>query len=210
VTLLERNKEGRIVLKGWTLKEIGYLILLTAIVSGIAGNTLYQNHLENQKKNQRIEKLQVEVTEYNSRLKDCLTSNKVFPIFYGTNPRSEERIQIAIEGFNKIISADCFVFGSKTIYSNPYKNLVLANLIKGPRSQNEEEIFQGLLYEIDQGIPYLVTGGSICADGSYSGSVGRGTCSWHGGYASQRGKNFGFKASEIELDPRIELSKLLE
>jgi hypothetical protein len=205
---MKRNSEGQILLKGLTFKEIGSIVFLVLFVSGIAGNAFYQNYSENQAKNLRIEKLNAEVKQYSARINLCINGNDIFPFYYANNPRSEERTAIAFEGFNKILNAECFVFKNDKIYSNPYRNIEIADLGELPRNENEEEIFQGLIYEIDKGIPFLVTGGSICADGSYSGSVGRGTCSWHGGYASKRGYIFRFKASELEPDPRIELSNL--
>ena len=134
----------------------------------------------------------------------------IFPFYYRNNPRSQERVSIVLDGFEKIIAAECFLFRNDQIHSNPYKNIVIADLGELPRNESEEEIYQGLLYEIDKGIPFLVTGGSICADGSYSASIGRGTCSWHGGYASKRGSIFRFDGSVVERDPRIELSNLQE
>jgi hypothetical protein len=207
---MKRNSEGELLLKGWTLKEIASVVFIFAIISGIAGNTLYQNHLESQQKKQRIQILQLEVIEYKAKLKTCVKANDVFPLFYGDNPRSEERIVKVVRRFTKILAAECFVFRTDRIYTNPYKNLALSNIGETARTENQEEIFQCLLYEVDKGIPFLTTGGSICSDGSYSSSVGRGTCSWHGGYASQRGYQFEFKASVREPDPRIALNRLLE
>lgn len=207
---MKRNSQGQVLLKGWTLKEIGSVVFILVLVSGIGGNALYQNYLENQQKNQRIEKLELEVIKYKAKMNQCIKANEVFPFFYSNNPRSQERLTEVVQGFGKIAEADCFIFRSDKIYTNPYKNLTVENFIEGPRSGNEEELFQGLLYEVDKGIPFLVTGGSICADGTYSGSVGRGTCSWHGGYASKRGYNFDYEASVYEYDPRLELSSLQE
>jgi hypothetical protein len=207
---MKRNSEGQILLKGLTLKEIGSIAFLVLFVSGIAGNTFYQNYSENQEKNLRIEKLEVEVKQYLARIDDCTNGIDIFPLYYGNNPRSQERVSIVFDGFEKIIAAECFLFRNDQIYSNPYKNIVISDLGELPRNESEEEVYQGLLYEVDKGIPFLVTGGSICADGSYSGSVGRGTCSWHGGYASKRGSIFRFNGSVIERDPRIELSNLQE
>lgn len=205
---MKRNSEGQILLKGLTFKEIGSIAFLVLFVSGIAGNAFYQNYSENQDKNLRIQELNAEVKQYSARINLCIQGNNIFPFYYTNNPRSEERTAVVFDGFNKILDAECFVFENDKIYSNPYRNIEIADLGELPRNENEEEIFQGLIYEVDKGIPFLVTGGSICADGSYSGSVGRGTCSWHGGYASKRGYIFRFKASEFEPDPRIELSNL--
>lgn len=207
---MKRNSEGQILLKGLTLKEIASIAFLVLLVSGIAGNAYYQNYIENQEKNLRVEKLEVEVKQYLSRIDDCTNGMDIFPFSYGNNPRSQERVSIVLDGFEKVIAAECFLFRNDQIHSNPYKNIVIADLGELPRSESEEEIYQGILYEIDKGIPFLVTGGSICADGSHSGSVGRGTCSWHGGYASTRGSIFRFNGSVVERDPRIELSNLQE
>jgi len=205
---MKRNSEGQILLKGLTLKEIASITFLVLLVSGVVGNAYYQNYIENQEKNLRVEKLEVEVKQYLSRIDDCTNGMDIFPFDYRNNPRSQERVSRVLVGFEKIIAAECFLFRNDQIYSNPYKNIVITDLGELPRNESEEEIYQGLLYEIDKGIPFLVTGGSICADGSYSASVGRGTCSWHGGYASKRGSIFKFNGSVIERDPRIELSNL--
>jgi hypothetical protein len=207
---MKRNHENQITLKGWTLKEIGSVLFVLVLTVGIGGNVVYQKWSDNQEKNQRIEQLQLEVIKYEARMSTCVKGNEVFPFFYSNNPRSQERLTEVIKGFRKIAEADCFVFRGDKIYTNPYKNLTVDNFIEVPRSGNEEELFQGLLYEVDKGIPFLVTGGSICADGSYSGSVGRGTCSWHGGYATKRGYNFDYGASVYEYDPRLKLSSLRE
>ena len=207
---MKRDNKNQITLKGWTLKEIGSVLFVLVLTVGIGGNVVYQKWSDNQEKHQRIEQLQLEVIQYEARMTTCVKANEVFPFFYSNNPRSQERLTEVIEGFRKIAEADCFVFRRDKIYTNPYKNLTVGNFIEVPRSGNEEELFQGLLYEVDKGIPFLVTGGSICADGSYSGSVGRGTCSWHGGYATKRGYNFDYEASVYEYDPRLELSSLKE
>ena len=205
---MKRNSENQITLKGWTFKEIGSVLFILVLIFGIVGNIIYQNWNDNNEKNNRINQLRIEVSQYEYRMKTCVKGNEVFPFFYNNNPRSEQRVADAIKGFTKIVSADCFIFRADKIYTNPYKNASLQNLTQEPRSSIQEEILQGLLYEVDKGIPFLVTGGSICADGTYSGSVGRGSCSWHGGYATKRGSNFDFDSSVYEYDPRLELQSL--
>ena len=47
---MNRNSNKEPIFKGWNLKEIASVVFIFAIISGIAGNTLYQNHLESQQK----------------------------------------------------------------------------------------------------------------------------------------------------------------
>lgn len=203
-----RNSQGNLLIKGWTLKEITSVLFLLSAGVGIVGNSLYQNHLEDVKKEIRIAQLADEVESYKTRLQTCTKVNEVFPMFYSNNPRSQQRIEQVLESFDKVIDSNCFIVQESKISTNPYKQIELTRLDEGARTSSEEEIFQGILYEVDKGIPFLVTGGSICADGSYSGSVGRGTCSWHGGYASHRGTRFDFNQSIYEYDPRVDLRLL--
>lgn len=203
-----RNSQGNLLIKGWTLKEITSVLFLLSAGVGIVGNSLYQNHLEDVKKEIRIAQLADEGESYKTRLQTCTKVNEVFPMFYSNNPRSQQRIEQVIESFDKVIDSNCFIVQESKISTNPYKQIELTRLDEGARTSSEEEIFQGILYEVDKGIPFLVTGGSICADGSYSGSVGRGTCSWHGGYASHRGTRFDFNQSIYEYDPRVDLRLL--
>lgn len=183
-------------------------VLFVVIFVGIIGNIFYQNHLENIQKQQKIEVLQKQVKNYELMRSTCVNGNEIFPIIYQNNPRSQERIEQVAQKFAKLISAPCFVFQSDKIYTNPYSQVDLSELQSSTTNRIESEIYQGILYEVDKGIPFLITGGSICADGSYSASVGRGTCSWHGGYASQRGSIFEFNESIYEYDPRKELEEL--
>ena len=101
---MQRNSEGQILLKGLTLKEIGSIAFLVLFVSGIAGNAFYQNYSENQQKNLRIERLEVEVAQYVARIDECTNGNDVFPSYYGNNPRSQERVSIVFDGFNHLFS----------------------------------------------------------------------------------------------------------
>lgn len=205
---MHRNQEGRILIKGLTLKEWASIAFLLTLVLGIPGNAIYQNHLANAKKYERIVVLEAEVATYESKISTCTDTTSVFPSFYGDNPRSSERITRVVKTFQSISEWNCLIFQKDKIYDNPYRGLSLSNLGAEPRGELEEEVFQGIIFEIDKGIPYLVTGGSICSDGSISGSVGRGTCSWHGGYARQRGYRFEFKQAEPVYDPRIELAQI--
>ena len=120
---MKRSSEGQILLKGLTLKEIASIAFLVLLVSGIAGNTYYQNYIENQEKNLRVEKLEVEVKQYLSRIDDCTNGMDIFPFYYRNNPRSQERVSIVLDGFEKIIAAECFLFRNDQIHSNPYKNI---------------------------------------------------------------------------------------
>ena len=70
-------------------------------------------------------------------------------------------------------------------------------------------MFEGFLYEFDKGVPFLRSGMTMCEDGSLSYSRGSGTCSWHGGYAKQRGDFFSFNEIILEQDTRVELEELI-
>ena len=138
----------------------------------------------------------------------CLDISNYFPYFYRTNPRSEERLQEISDSFVKITNAPCFSKGDGKIYKNNYSSVDLKTISQNSANKLEVEIYRGVLYEFDKGVPFLKSGMTLCEDGFLSYSRGSGSCSWHGGYANQRGDFFTFRGITLAKDPRIELAKL--
>ena len=166
-------------------------------------------HNEQRIKNERIAVLQQQKIEYEAKLATCLNTRELFPFVYQNNPRSRERLDLVSNLFYKVVSAPCFQKGDEKIYTNPYSGIDLGKVSQNSVDEAENEIFEGFLYEFDKGVPFLRSGMTLCEDGSLSYSRGSGTCSWHGGYAKQRGDSFSFSKTTLEKDPRVELEELL-
>lgn len=172
------------------------------------GSLLYQSYVDNQEKKREIAKYKVLVSTYEQRGKLCVPVKDLPVIDFANNVRSEARVLSVATYFAAIGKAKCFLRDEKTIFTNPYRSFSIANVGEADIGSPEYEIWQGMLFYIDFGMPFLRTGGSVCADGSFSPSVGRGTCSWHGGYGSHRGELFNFKLSKPIYDPRPRLARL--
>ncbi len=189
-------------------KDIGMWILSLTLVFGFIFNLSYQgytHHLEHQKKVAQYKQL---VLEYDQLASACEDLDHLGVIDFNNNPRSVERVKSVLEYFSKITSAKCFVNSRGTVYKNRFRNVELEKSITSPPGTVDYEIFQAILYEVDEGIPFLRTGGSICGDGTFSPSVGRGTCSWHRGYAGRRGKQLDLVLLTEIYDPRVRLKQL--
>ncbi len=156
----------------------GFAITLVGL---LVGNFFYQNHLEAVHHANEVARYMAAVSDYYKYGKKCTSVEQLPKIDYSSDPRSTKRIATATNYFYAIFNAECLILSDHKIYRNPYKNLTLnASDITSPGSIGYES-WQGLLYEVDFGVPYLATGGTLCSDGWISGSFGRGTCSWHGG-----------------------------
>lgn len=178
-------------------------------ISAVAILSINEYRTEQRVRNERISLLQEKVLQYERKLSTCVDSRDIFPFIYQSNPRSRDRLEEVSKKFNKVIAAPCFEKGDQQIYKNPYMGVNIGKLSQNSNDEIEVEIFRGILYEFDKGVPFLRSGITLCEDGSLSYSRGSGTCSWHGGYARQRGDRFSFNASTIAPDPRIELSEIL-
>jgi hypothetical protein len=207
---LKNNEQGKILIKGKTLKEIRSIVLVVLVVFGFTGNYFYQSHLANQRKQEQISALKIEINAYERKYLTCINPIDQFNISFNNNARSEPRISEVMDKYQKIIEAPCVILRNESIYSNPYQGISINSIFNETRTPQQEELYQGILFDVDRGVPFLRTGGSICSDGWISGSVGRGTCSWHGGYARQRGNDFKFNFSVIEDDPRLALQELMK
>ncbi len=174
----------------------------------LISNTIYQNHLDAQQREVKIAAYELKVSNYLKAGDKCTPFEAIPEINYLTNTRSNQRWESVVEQFTSIRSAKCFLDVDKAIHTNPYRNFSFDGIATADVGTIQYEIWQGMLYGYDLGMPFLRTGGSICADGSYSPSVGRGTCSWHGGYGSRRGELFDFSFSESTYDPRPRLAEL--
>ena len=207
---MKRNLQGKIVVKGKTLKELRSIGLIVFLFIGFTGNYFYQAHIENLKKLEQISALKIQVQTYEQKYLTCINPTDRSEITFDNNARSEARISEVLAKYQKIIDAPCVILRNESIYSNPYQGISINSIFNATRTPQQEELYQGVLFDVDRGVPFLRTGGSICSDGWISGSVGRGTCSWHGGYARQRGNEFLFKFSVVEDDPRLALQELMK
>lgn len=163
---------------------------------------------ERELKNQRIADLRVQIAEYEEQILDCVDGWNLFNTSYDSNPRSSERFDQVATKFYELSNAPCMVRNGQ-MWTNPYKKVDLAQVRAESTGPLEQEMYRGLLYEFDRGVPFLRSGGTLCEDGWISSSRGRGTCSWHGGYAQHRGELFTFDGSRLKRDPREELEQLL-
>lgn len=160
------------------------IAILGAVAFGCAH--LSSVHHAEQVKREAIYKQKV--AEYAALKASCWSLVGESTVVATGEPRSSERL-IALNAMLKnLVSAPCI--------DNPYQDLVLKNPFKGITTAEfsdtkigspGEVLHAEALLDLDSGVPFLKSGGSICSDGSLSSSVGRGTCSWHGGYASNRG-----------------------
>jgi len=103
--------------------------------------------------------------------------------------RSKERIDAVNQFFGPILTSACLKDKAGTYYQNPYLGLNSNSLNSAPIGSIGNSLFESILYTVDFGFTPFSSAGTICGDGSLSQSVGRGTCSWHGGYARARGSD---------------------
>jgi len=192
-----------------SLKRNFFRTIIFLVLSAVAILSINEYRSEQKIKNERIALLQEQVLQYEEKLSTCVNARELFPFAYQSNPRSRERLEEVSKLFNQVVTAPCFEMGDQKIYKNPYTGVDLGKLSQNSVAEIEVEIFKGFLYEFDKGVPFLRSGMTLCEDGSLSYSRGSGTCSWHGGYARQRGDSFSFKSSTLQIDPRIELEALL-
>ena len=182
-------------------------IALVLLAIGTLSINEYRNELRI--KEERIAILEKQKIAYEAKLTTCLNTRDFFPFVYQNNPRSPERLESVSYLFYKIVSAPCLERNDNKIYKNPYSGIDLGKISQNSVDENEYEMFKGFLYEFDKGVPFLRSGMTLCEDGSLSYSRGSGTCSWHGGYARQRGEPFTFSKATLEADPRVELESLI-
>lgn len=187
--------------------KIGSFLLIILLV---VGNYFYQQGIKQQQLELKIKKYQNLVIQYENLGKTCFSIEDSQKPNYENNVRSKERIESVWNYYLEIMRAKCFINSENTILSNPYKGLENSEWDSLSKESIGNEILQGFAFDIDRGMPFLRTGGSICSDGSYSPSVGRGTCSWHGGYGRQRGVRFEFQSAKPIYDPRKMLKILTQ
>lgn len=192
-----------------SLKRNIFRTLVLLMISTVAILSINEYRSEQRIKKERISLLQDQVLRYEEKLSQCLNSRELLPSSYQSDPRSKERLKEVSDLFYKVVTAPCFEKGNQKIYKNPYSGVILGDLSQNSVNDLEVEIFEGLLYEFDRGVPFLRSGMTLCEDGSLSYSRGSGTCSWHGGYARQRGDYFSFSKIILERDPRVELENVI-
>lgn len=186
------------------LTSFGVVVLL------FIGNFVYQQNEKQRELERKIQKYQTLVLSYENLGKSCFKLDGSQSPNFQNNVRSKQRIESVSGHYVKIMDAKCFINSNNTIFSNPYKGVKNSDWNNVSKNSLQDEILQGIYFDIDRGMPFLLTGGSICSDGTYSPSVGRGTCSWHGGYGTPRGSQFEFKSIKPIYDPRRMLKILTE
>ena len=152
-----------------------------------------------QKMNHSID---IQRERFSSLVDKCISADLEKKVLVTGRFRSIERLTAVGEFFSSIVTAPCIRTDGKHIRENPYKGI---NLQKGESkspTSAESEIWGGIAYDYDYGIfVFQPQGGSLCDDNSYSPSVGRGTCSHHGGYAYNHGTKMNFDSLTQILDP---------
>lgn len=204
-----RYQLGRVEAKS-TMKNKIRITAFGVVAILFIGNFIYQQNEKQRELERKIQKYQTLVLSYEYLGKTCFKLDGSQSPNFQNNVRSKERIESVAKYYTEIIGAKCFVNSETTIFSNPYKSLKNSDWNNMSENALGNEILQGVYFDIDMGMPFLRTGGSICSDGSYSPSVGRGTCSWHGGYGTQRGTRFEFQSAEPIYDPRRMLKILTQ
>jgi hypothetical protein len=184
-------------------------IIGIAVVLFFTSAYFYQVGVDRRELELKIQELELKAQEYEEKSKLCVPTSVIYQTAYSSDPRTSNRLTEVASIFNQITNAPCFKSARGEMLSNPYKNIKVGELGNREHSPIEEEVFDGFLYEFDKGVPFLRSGWTLCEDGSLSGSVGRGSCSWHGGYAKQRGSSFNFEYAQTITDPREEIDQLL-
>lgn len=146
-------------------------------------------------------RLGVNATEaFHALSKKCLNISKESSIRDVGKNRSTERLQAINNFYTPLVNSPC-LNGNGTIYANKYFGVDLSKISSAKFFSDEYDLLQGILFDLDFGFSQFTSAGTICADGWISGSVGRGTCSWHGGYAHPRGSQISFDDLNDIPDP---------
>lgn len=119
---------------------------------------------------------------------DCFNISTHSKVLSTGTARSPERLKSVNDFYTSLVSNTCLTNWEKKIYVNPFYQSNFSKLDKASVGTSEFDLWLGILNDVDYGFTPFTKNGTICSDGTMSSSVGRGTCSWHGGYASARGK----------------------
>jgi len=140
---------------------------------------------------------------------DCFNISNYASIRATGLPRSNERLKAVNSFYIPLVNKLCLKDSSGKYYVNPYHGIPLNSLNNPNYDSYDYELLQAILFDLDYGFTPFTASGTICSDGTFSSSVGRGTCSYHGGYASARGTQVNF--TEYRNFPKVksdEISKL--
>jgi len=124
---------------------------------------------------------------YKNLTADCFNISGYSRIKNVGKARSNERLKAINDFYVPLVQKLCLKGANSSILENPYYGINLSKLNDAKYPSYEYELLQSVLFNLDFGFSPFTPAGTICGDGSLSGSVGRGTCSWHGGYAKPRG-----------------------
>jgi len=131
--------------------------------------------------------------EYVKLKKRCFDVTNHSTVIGTGTARSKERIAAVNAFYGPVVTSPCLILGDE-VFVNIYNGSDFKVITTAPFASEGYKLFQGILFDVDYGFSQFTPYGTICADGSMSGSVGRGTCSWHGGYAHARGNNLDFSS----------------
>jgi hypothetical protein len=138
--------------------------------------------------------------QYSQMITSCLDVSAEQEVPKTGSARSTERLKALNTYFIKLVQADCLRV-SDSYYVNVYKSIKLDKLNAEPFLSTGYTLLQGVLYDLDYGFTPFTTAGTLCSDGWISSSAGRGTCSWHGGYAKSRGTQLTYSQLAALPDP---------
>jgi hypothetical protein len=120
--------------------------------------------------------------------KSCWSLDSEQAVLISGDPRSAQRINSVNKMLDAIVQARCISSDTlSVIYSNPFFGLTKNSFNALASGTPADVLWNEALMDVDYGLPYLSSGGSICEDGTQSSSRGSGTCADHGGYAQPRG-----------------------
>jgi len=124
---------------------------------------------------------------YKRLTSDCFNISGYSAIKSVGKSRSNERLGAINDFYVPFVQKLCLKGANGALLENPYYGINLAKLNDAKYPSYDYELLQSVLYNLDFGFSPFTSAGTICGDGWLSGSVGQGTCSWHGGYAKPRG-----------------------
>ena len=163
-----------------------YVLLAVLLILLIGRGVL--NYPKSQAESRLQTKAVASFTKLATNCFDVTSENKV--IATGQS-RSPERLKAIDAFYVSLVQAQCLKNGL-SLFANTFRGMNLSKIDTARFLTPEYDLWQGVLYDVDYGFTQFTKEGTICADGWISGSVGRGTCSWHGGYAHPRGTQIKF------------------
>jgi hypothetical protein len=187
---LEGSGSGKSRLLWSTVFTIVLLISSAGVIQGVPPASASDNTRTNA------------AAAYLSLSKQCFDITGQVGITQVGKARSDARLKAINRFFVPLVQAPCLKFIESGIRINPYEFIDLSKLNSAKSGTREWTLLDGILYYLDFGFSPFTPSGTICGDGWISPSAGRGTCSWHGGYARPRGIPLDYLGMATIQDPR--------